>query len=525
MKKKKRSAPAPAPAPASAPIQDEASLGSSAMAQRPAFRLWTPDARDADSVDAWERADQRAWSRELDRTSPAARSGLDQHCAYRVGTGLRYQARINASELGLSEVQASEWQDLAERRFDMWASSPMASVEGDQNFYEMQRLIALSQEMSGDVYALITRKERQNGWPFRTAIQIFESDRICNENNAANTQKIYEGIERAADGEIVAVFVANHHPGGMANIVTNKKWERIAIFSDNGRRNILFRKNMRRPCQSRGMPALSVITGTIKQHTRYTEAEIEAAVNSAAMAIFAQMDPQSFQDLFTPSEREAYISAALSFRTGDTPMSSGKILNTMPGETITSPTPGRPNPNFGPFVENFYTFIGMGLSMPPEVLTGLFKSSYTAAQAALQQLWQTIKIIRASDVTHICQPVLESWLFDCVADGILEAPGFLVDPFIRHAWCGSQWSGSGPASLNPLDEAKAAQIRAGFLTTEADETINYDGGDWSTRHQQRTREAQARRDGDLPPLAGGPSASGATPEPAQPNQQQQPTQP
>ena len=169
------------------------------------------------------------------------------------------------------------------------------------------------------------------------------------------------------------------------------------------------------------------------------------------------------------------------------------------------------------FRSSIYGLIGMGLKMPPEVITGLFESSYTAARAALQQLWQMIYIERASDVTHICQPIFEAWLFDCVSDGIIEAPGFFSDSFIRYAWCGSQWSGSGPASLNPLDEAKAAQLRAQFLTSESEETINYDGGDWNTRHAQRRREAAARRDDELPPLGAAPAAESP--------QQTPPTQP
>jgi lambda family phage portal protein len=480
-------------------ITTEASLGTSRLSRLPEFSLWNPYPYDADSKNYWEKEDNRAYSRDLDETSPVARSGIDQHVAYRVGKGLKYQSRIHSEWLGLSENQATTWQNNTEKRFHMWASSPMASVEGDLNFYEIQQLISRSETVSGDCFVILTRKQRNN-WPFRTALQVLESDRVCNDNNGPNTKEIFDGIKRAVDGEIVSIFVANHHPGNVVNQITNKTWSEIPVFASNGRRNILHRKKMRRPGQTRGMPALSVIIGILKQHTRYTEAEVAGAVNAALITIVAEMDTDSFTDLFDSEQQKYYLQNALSSLKNEIPMSSGKILNTLPGQRITSPTPGRPNPNFGSFSHEFYTLFGMGLGMPKEVLTGLFESSYTAARAALQQLWQMIFIDRASDVTHVCQPVLETWLFDCVLDNIIEAPGFIQDPFVRYAWSGSEWSGSAPASLNPLDEARAAEIRAAFLTTESEETINYDGGDWAARQVQRRREAELRRTDSLPPL-------------------------
>jgi hypothetical protein len=67
------------------------------------------------------------------------------------------------------------------------------------------------------------------------------------------------------------------------------------------------------------------------------------------------------------------------------------------------------------------------------------------------------------------------------------------------------------AILRPLQEAEAAMLRAQFLTTEETETNAYDGGDHSSRHAQRAREAAARRRDGLPPLG----AKGGAPAPGQ----------
>jgi capsid protein len=243
------------------------------------------------------------------------------------------------------------------------------------------------------------------------------------------------------------------------------------------------------------------------------------------MAVFAQMDATAFQEIFNQEQQEMYINTVNEVRKGVQPWQFGRVLNTMPGETITTPTPGRPNPNFDGFVQPFFTLLGMGLNLPPEVMTGLFKSSYTAARAAAQQLWQMIYVDRMGDIAQTCQPVYETWMDDCVMDGLLEAPGYFADPFIRYAWQGSEWTGSGPASLNPKQEAEAAQIRALFLTDEQTETNAYDGGDSAARHAQRAREAAARRRDGLPPLGGqgaaapAPAPGGQPPQPSQPDEE------
>lgn len=511
---------------AAAPAQPEASIGGgwgggSRLSMAPAFAMWQPGVRDPDGDDTYELTAQRGYSRDLYRTSPAAGSGIDQLVSYRVGTGLKCQPRILEQWLGMNSEQAEEWQELQKDRFNMWAGSTWASVEGDQNFYELQELIARSQVLSGDVFTILTQKERP-GWPFKLALQVIEADRVYNENNGANTAEMFEGIKRAADGEIISIFVANHHPGGLIPGVAGQKWQEIPIYSTSGRRNILHRKKMVRPGQSRALPALTRIIGSVKQLDRYTNAEIEAAVNSAALAVFAQMDADSFRDLFNDEEQRQYLAANLSARNQVNTWQSGRILNTFPGETITSPTPGRPNPNFDNFVQPFFTFLGMGLNLPPEVMTGLFKSSYTAARAAGQQLWQMIYGDRAHDVTHTCQPVYETWLADGVADGWIQAPGFFADPFVRYAWSAAEWAGSGPASLNPLQEAEAAKLRATFLTSESEETLAYDGGDYASRHVQRAREAEARRRDNLPPLDAKGGAPATAPASGQPGSQPPP---
>lgn len=122
--------------------------GTSALFARAAFGAWTPGLRDADGTDWYERKDQRAHCRDLDRTAPIASAAINRHVEYRGGTGLHLQCAIDWEELGITEEQAGEWKKRTEKRFHMWASSKLATVSGELDFYQAQRLSILSQELS-----------------------------------------------------------------------------------------------------------------------------------------------------------------------------------------------------------------------------------------------------------------------------------------------------------------------------------------------------------------------------------------
>jgi lambda family phage portal protein len=479
--------------------------GTSRMAGAARFAGWRPPLFDADSEAQYELKDLRAFSADLVRTAPVATGAIQTRVSHIVGTGLSLQSRVDIDELGIDDDQASAWQSLTERRFRLWASSPFADAMGEQCFYELQDLAIRSHDARGDVFVLLARK-RRNGWPFQLALQIIEADRVCNPNNVINTATMVDGVERAADGEPVAIHVAKNHPG---RIIPNNKqeWTRIPFYGASGRRNVLHLKKMDRPGQTRGLPLLSPIIATIKQLTRYSDAEVDAAVNSAAMALFATMDSDAFSDILNDDEKAQVLATASAW---DGNLDSGKVINLMPGESVISPTPGRPNPNFDPFFSAMLNLVAMGLGLPKEILAKAFNASYSASRAALMDAWRSWRIERAWLTRRLCQPIYEEWLADAVAYGIIQARGFFANPFIRAAWCGSNWSGDGPGALDPKKEADAIALRIETgVTTLAEEIVAYDGGDWEAKHRQRVREAGDRRAGGLeaiPPARARPSS-------------------
>lgn len=480
--------------------------GTSRLAQQARFGNWRPMIRDADAVAQYELPDVRLHSRDLVETAPVAAGAILTRVSYIVGSGLSVQSTVDIEELGISEEQANRWQSFTERRFNLWASNAFADVAGQLTFNEQMELALRSHDESGDVFMLLGRKKR-NGWPFQFVTQLIEADRVSNPNNTANTQTLRHGIERAADGEPIKAHIAKIHPGAV--LAVNNEWNEVPFYSPNGRRNLLHIQRAKRIGQTRGMPLLQPIISTVKQLTRYSEAEVDAAVNSAAMALFATMDVDSFRDIFSGEQQEVILANAMKW---DGIIDSGKTTNLFPGQTITSPTPGRPNPNYDPFFGAMINYIAMGLNMPKDVLAKSFNASYSASRAALMDAWRTWKIERAWLVSKLCQLVYEEWLADAVAAGIINAPGFFSDPFIRAAWSKTMWTGDGPGALDPLQEADAAEKRMQIgLSSLEEEKIAYDGGDWTTTHTKRARENAKQIADGLQPVTAAPAPSAPAP--------------
>jgi lambda family phage portal protein len=306
----------------------------------------------------------------------------------------------------------------------------------------------------------------------------------------------------------VRYHICNQHPTQWKP-GSKKSWTSINAFGEEtGRRNFIHLFEHRRPGQVRGVPILAPVIEPLKQLSRYTEAELQAAVVSGAFAIFLKMDPNAFSDLFDDSGRKNYIDSASSWN-GKYPPSGldgpGKAVNLLPGESIEDSNPGRPNSEFDPFVQAILRQIGVELGLPFEVLIKHFTSSYSAARAALLDAWRVFRVRRELLSAYFCQPIYEDWLSREIASGNIIARGFFEDPLMRYYWCNADWIGDGPGSIDPTKEADAAQKRIDMgISTIAAESILHDGGDWWIKHKQRANEHRqrvgAKLEQEVPPM-------------------------
>lgn len=468
---------------------------------RRSFRNWLTSGNSADDDLLPDLPTLREHSRDLIRNAPLAAGAVNTVVTNVVGTGLAMQSRIDHEFLGLDAEAASRWQKSAEREYRLWCENRFeCDATSTQNFYGMQDLVFRSALVNGDVVAILPWRQVA-GCVYGLKVQAVEGDRLATPPDQVTNPSIFGGVEVDDFGATVALHVADRHPNALARVRGKVTFNRIAVRGEtSGRLNAIHLFRRTRPDQRRGEPYLAAVIEPLKQLDRYTEAEIMAAVISGMFTVFVEHGaddsaPVPIDDGGKPgSESEVQLA-------------SGAIVDLEHGAKASFANPGRPNVAFDPFVMAVLRQIGVALELPFEVLIKHYTASYSAARAAMLEAWKFFKIRRMWLADNFCQPVYEAWLAEAVATGRLAAPGFFADPAIRKAWCGAVWLGDGPGSIDPLKEANAIEKRIDIgLTTLAEETAAYDGGDWEAKHAQRVKEHRMRSEAGLLKTATGAPA-------------------
>ncbi len=433
-------------------------------------------------------------SRWLARNAPLGAGAINTTVTNVVGGGLKLQARIDRKFLNLTDEQADAWEDMAEREFALW--SKYCDAEQALGFGGLQELALRSALESGDVFVVLPylRKARS---PYGITLQLIEADRVTNPDNKQDSREIAGGIERDAFGAAVAVHIQESHPGELYAGGSAQKWTRVRVYGDaSGRRQVLHLFRKLRPGQVRGVPFLAPVIRELKQISRYTDAELMAAVVSGMLTVFVRSE-SSDQPLAPMSPTEETGAAA---GDSDLKLGNGAIVGLGPGEDVTTVNPQRPNAQFDPFFDAIVKQIGLCLEIPKEVLVKHFTASYSAARAALLEAWKFFVGRRTWLAGSLCQPIYEAWLEEAIANDRIPAPGFLSDPLVREAYCRADWIGPAKGMINEKDEVAAAVSRIqNRLSTLDRETAELTGGDWEANVRQQEKEQRVLEAAGLTP--------------------------
>jgi lambda family phage portal protein len=405
-----------------------------------------------------------------------------------IGIGLHLKASINEEVLKIEPEEARELEETIEREFAHWADSTNCDLERIDNFYQLQQLAFLNALLSGDSFVLMTTTKRV-GSVYDLRIQTLEADRVSTPDNERVNPLFCEGVEKNKAGEVIAYHVSKFHPLSFTDREP-REWVRVLAYGEKtGRRNILHVMNRERIGQVRGVPFLAPVIDTIKQLGRYTEAEVLAAVINGLFTVFIEKESASDDVPFgesIPEEMQVDQEDENSIE-----LAPGAVIDLGEGEKANMVNPGRPNPNFDPFVIAVLKQIGAALEIPYEILIMAFSSNYSASRAAILEFFKVVKMYRAWFVADFCQPIYEEWLSEAVAKGRIKAPGFFADPIIKDAYCSAEWTGPSAGQLDPTKEVEAAEkrVQGGYSTRER-EARELTGTDFYKNIKQRKREEE-----------------------------------
>lgn len=438
----------------------------------------------------------RQRARSLYMSAPLAVSAIKTNRTNIVGQGLRLKSTIDSDFLGMTAETAAEWQRNAEREFELWAESKFCDSTRVNNFYEIQQTACMSWLMNGDACVLLEYDKKYNFYPYGLRVHLIESDRVSTPNSTGNNvnlyavdqntrNRIFNGVEVDNGGRVVAYHICSTYPN--SNLRAAKKWARVKAFGDKtGTPNVLMIYETERAEQYRGVPYMAPVIESLKQLTRYSEAEMMAAVINGFFTVFVKSENGTTETGFTGvvDDEDRMTEDDVSYELGP-----GMVNMLRPGESVEIADAKRPSGNFDAFTTSLAKYIGAALEIPVELLTKNFSSSYSASRAALLEAWKAFRMKRSWLATDFCQPVYEIFLTEAVASGRLKAPGFFLDPMIKKAYCGAQWNGPAQGMLDPVKEVSAAEKRINIgISTRQRETIEMTGGDFESNVSQLARE-------------------------------------
>jgi len=418
-----------------------------------------------------------------------------------VGIGLYPKSRIDREYLKMSTEEAEAWQKNTEREFALWAKKKRScDATGINDFYEMQSLALISWLSSGDSFCVFKRYPTTTMAPYSLRLHIIEADRVSTpgscgaavrsltDGKASNGNRIFDGVEIDDQGLIQAYHIRNNYPNEINAPKT--KWERVEAYGKKtGLPNVLQIMCSERPDQYRGVPYLAPVLEPILQSRRYTESELMAAVVESFYTAFITTDTEASDIPF--NEAIADDQGSVSDDENEYEMGPGTTLKLQPGENVTFGDPKRPAGGFEAFIRAISVQIGAALEIPADLLLKEFNASYSASRAALLEAWKAFRTRRKWFVSDFCEPIYETWMYEAVALGRIQAPGFFDDPLIRQAYLGCTWIGPSQGMLDPTKEISAEVMACQHgLSTYSDSATRLNGSDWDANIERLRNENQ-----------------------------------
>lgn len=429
--------------------------------------------------------------------SPLGAASINTEITGVLGSGLKVFPQIKFRELGMTAEAAREWARKTKLEFEMWCNSLDCDYLRRNNFYELQRIAFQSYLTDGDSFCLFKRRFT-TGNPYTLRLQIIPAQRVSNPQTAGvmgispvemelpNGNKIVNGVEVDKGGRMAAIWVCNRIWNEPISSTAELKWQRVRMFGkETGCRNVLHICYDTRSEMFRGAPFLSPVIETLKQVSRYSDAELTAVIVKSFFSLFFVQPISNFEfNDILPEEEQKLPVDVREYKLG-----SGTISALPRGVDVKAISRTDGQSNFDAFVSHFVKQIASALNLPYELIIKQFQSSYSASKAALIEAEKEFRQRRAAFVQDFLQPIYENFLIEAVATGRISAPGFFDDPLKKYCWCNADWRNEQNHNLDEIKETQGAimRINAG-LSTRAIEVANLNGTDFFENIEQLEME-------------------------------------
>jgi lambda family phage portal protein len=352
---------------------------------------WFAGTSSANAEISGGRAMLRDRTRSLMRDNAYAVKGLETLVVNRIGTGII--TTPDSENLRFNATLGKRWKRWIDR----------CDFAGRTDLYGIQALAERCRIESGEALIRIVPSKRLDADDVEIRLQVIEPDYIDTTRNERfdNGGEVFEGIENAADGRVVAYWLFNSHPGDSNPILSfTRKSVRVPASQ------IIHYYRTLRAGQLSGVTEFAPVIRRLYDLDGYADAELMRK-KIAACAIGVVTTPGGL-----PASSLAPTTTDEAGRTLES-FAPGMWHYGRPGESIEFFDP-KPSDGYAEFFEVELHAIASGLRFPYELLTGDFsKVNYTSFRAALVQFKASIEADQWQLVIpQICQPIWDAFVME-----------------------------------------------------------------------------------------------------------------
>ena len=504
--------PSPVKAEAALPTVSAVAVGSppyEGASRTDNLALWQPSTLSADDEIDISKGPLDARVRYMLRNDSSVAGAATYHKDSIVGSLFLLNAKPMSAVLFNSEdeVWEEEAQEEIEMKFGLWAESPecWADAQRTKTLTDIVRL-AVGVDLAGGEILASAEWMPDDGRPFRTAIQMIDTDRLCTPFNAWNNNRIRRGVEINAKGAPVAYHIRMAHPGDYAN-PESYLWRRVMARKPWGRPMILHQLEELRPDQHRGLSMMVGALQEMKMLKGFRKTELERAVLAASYAASIESELPS-ADIFRMMGGEDgngasidllkdYLEAINEFSVGSKNLvvNGTRIPVMMPGTKLNIKNPGAESPAGSDFERSMQAYIAVSAGMSLEQFSRDYRNvNYSGGRMSRGETEKHLAARKRRTADRTATFLYRLWLEEAINTRSLECfkrrrmPEY-YEGQNADAYSNCEWIGAGLGQIDPLKETQAIvlQLKNG-LTTKEVAIAKLNGGDWRAVTRQIARE-------------------------------------
>ena len=432
---------------------------------------------------------------------------VNKFSSWIVGSGLVLQsdpviAALKSEGINIENVE-SDFNEVVEHRFGVWANSKYCDYANQKNLGNLAKSAFINSKLGGDV--LVILRVINNC----VKIQLVDGGNIKSPTYGTdqfpqvldNGNVIKNGIEMSPTGEHIQYHIQ----------LRDRSFTTVPAYVGGVRMAYFVYGSEYRLDNSRGYPLFSVVLETIKKLERYKEAAVGSAEERAKIPYFIKHEIesdgsspflQSFSSALngngTKSEQlpEDVFGNKLADKIAVT---TKKQVFNMPQGSELKAIDVQNEMYFKDFYSVNVDLICSAIMVPPEVALSKYNSNFSASRAALKDWEHIIKIGRKDFADQFYQPIYNLILHLDIMLGKVQAPGYL-EAFLKdnyytlEAYRTAYFAGPSIPHIDPLKEVNAVRAKLGDkfksvpLCTYEDAVAELNGGNSDATLRQISEE-------------------------------------